>query len=175
MTYNWETTSPARTARKGFVGWILFVALAVLLFMLLHKPDQDYTTIPMSDFTQGLVAGRVDYVTVRGDELVGQFTKPEPIPGPSVPVKKFRVILPQQMSQNWDFLHWLIDHRQNARVTVENNTNLVTTVLVPLIPWLLIFLVIWFFVFRALRPRFAPPVIPQSPPSIPPPPTGGQS
>src|SRR5207247_1206744 len=36
-------------------------------------------------------------------------------------------------------------------VKVENNTNLILQVLLPLIPWLLIFGFIWFFVFRQLR------------------------
>ena len=33
----------------------------------------------------------------------------------------------------------------------ENNQNLLSTILIPLIPWLLIFAFIWFFVFRQLR------------------------
>jgi ATP-dependent Zn protease len=48
-------------------------------------------------------------------------------------------------------MQWLMDHRQDAEVRVENNANPLVNLLLPLVPWLLIFLFIWYFVFRQLR------------------------
>ena len=54
-------------------------------------------------------------------------------------------------TSNWDFTAWLLDHRGTADVKVDNNQNLLINMLLPMIPWLLIFGFIWFFVFRQLR------------------------
>src|SRR5262249_59663679 len=45
----------------------------------------------------------------------------------------------------------LLETRNMAQATVENSPNWVLQVLPPLIPWLLIFLFVWFFIFRQLR------------------------
>ncbi len=42
-------------------------------------------------------------------------------------------------------------NRGDTKVDAENSSNLVTTILLPLVPWLLIFGFIWFFLFRQLR------------------------
>ena len=39
---------------RGFFGWFLFVALAIMLIMLLNKTSTSYATVPLSDFVQRL-------------------------------------------------------------------------------------------------------------------------
>lgn len=63
----------------------------------------------------------------------------------------FSVTLPQGVTESWAFVQWVLDNRRDAQVTVDNNSSLLVNILVPLIPWLLIFGFIWFFVFRVLR------------------------
>jgi ATP-dependent Zn protease len=48
----------------------------------------------------------------------------------------------------------------DAEVRVENNPNLFVNLVLPLVPWLLIFLFIWFFVFRQLRKASPQPTKP---------------
>ena len=132
---------------KGLIGWFLFIALAVGLFMLLQKDHANYPVIALSDFTSRLELDKVRTVEVRSDELVGEFTRPEPVGNDLV--GKFRVPLPEGTSNS--FLPWLIEHRQNAKVMASNQPNLVLNILVPLIPWILVFGFVWFFVFRQLR------------------------
>ena len=134
---------------KGFLGWVLFIGVAVMLFMLLNKTGSTYATIPMSDFVERLENGRVRTVTVGNDEVSGEFMGIELIGGDKV--GKFRVALVTGTTSNWAFQQWVVEHRHGALVDVENNPNWVTQILVPLIPWLLIFAFIWFFVFRQLR------------------------
>ena len=134
---------------KGFFGWFLFIALAVMLFMLANKNRAEYAMIPLSEFTQRLESGKVQRVVIGNDEVFGQFATPESVGGDMV--GKFRVPLPAGTTSNWTFQQWVVEHRQNAQVDVENNPNWFTQILVPLIPWLLIFGFIWFFVFRVLR------------------------
>jgi ATP-dependent Zn protease len=56
------------------------------------------------------------------------------------------------MGSNWDFVRWLLENsRGTATVEIRNANNVLVNILLPLIPWLLIFGFIWFFVFRQLR------------------------
>jgi ATP-dependent Zn protease len=131
-------------------GWALFIFVALALVVLLNKPASSaYATIPLSDFTSRLDSDLVKVVEVRHDELIGEFKSTETIGGDKV--QKFRVVLPEGSTASWNFTPWLVEHRQNATVLAQNEPNLLLNILVPLIPWLLIFGFIWFFVFRQLR------------------------
>ena len=134
---------------KGFFGWFLFIALAVMLIMLLNKNSSNYATIPLSEFVDRLENGKVQQVVIDSDEVIGQFTSPQTIGQDRI--AKFRVPLVTGTTSNWTFQQWVVEHRQGAQVDVENTPNWVTQILVPLAPWLLIFAFIWFFVFRQLR------------------------
>src|SRR5687767_5549750 len=58
---------------RGLFGWVLFIALAVMLFMLLNKGSTQYASIPLSEFTGRLQADRVKTLTIEGDKILGEF------------------------------------------------------------------------------------------------------
>jgi ATP-dependent Zn protease len=91
----------------------------------------------------------VKTLTIDGDKIMGEFRKTEAIDDQQV--GKFQTPLPAGSSQTWELTKWVLENRHNAKVIVENSPNWVLQVIVPLIPWLLIFGFIWFFVFRQLR------------------------
>ena len=82
------------------------------------------------------------------DEITGEFSN---APATSNGNLKFRTVLPQGVSSDFQFLNWLTQNRGIAKITATNNQNLFIQVILPFIPWLLIFGFIWFFVFRQLR------------------------
>ncbi len=65
----------------------------------------------------------------------------------------FNTSIPQGASQSWGFSQWLLEKAKahNFEVKIENSPSLLINLVYPLIPWLLIFAFIWFFVFRQLR------------------------
>jgi len=136
---------------KSLFGWVLFIALAVMLFMLLNKGQSQYAGITIDEFESRLKSDRVRVVTVENDKLLGEFNTAETIGDRGERVAKFLVPLPKGASGDWDLMQWLLDNRHSATIRVENNPNWLLEVLIPLIPWLLIFGFIWFFVFRQLR------------------------
>jgi len=139
-------------SQRGLFGWVLFIALAVLLFMLLNKTSNQYTQIPVSEFESRLVEDKVRKVVVQGDELTGEFRNAETIPSVTGNVTKYRVVYPSGTFANGGpQFRWIMDHKASAVVEAENNQNLLINILVPLIPWLLIFGFIWFLVTRSLR------------------------
>src|SRR5688572_6916809 len=110
-----------------------------MMFMLLNKGSSQYASIPLDEFVSRLKNDRVQTVTIENDKLLGQFRQPEPIGNQGGLVQRFQVQLPTGTTQNWTFTQWLIDNRQGAEVRVENSPNLLLQVIIPLIPWFLIF------------------------------------
>jgi len=141
---------------RNLFGWVLFIGLAVLLFVVLQGNRSASVEVSLSEFTDQLSNGNVSEVVIDGDSLRCHLVKPI-VPAAGTrgarggSAAALRVELPPTMSQNWTFVRWLLDQRQQANVRVENNPNLLVNLIVPLIPWILIFAFIWFFVFRALR------------------------
>jgi cell division protease FtsH len=135
---------------RGLFGWVLFIGLAVMLFLLISNKSKAYHPIDTSTFWSKLADGRVRTLTIEGDEVVGEFVgQGEQIDDKTV--TRFRTSFPTGTSSDWAFTREILDNRNDAVVKVENNQNLLISLLLPLIPWLLIFGFIWFFVFRQLR------------------------
>src|ERR1700733_6153151 len=138
---------------RGVFGWVLFIGLAVMLFMLVQKQSRNYTPINLDTFWTNLNNGKVKELTISGDEIQGQFS--QKIPSPNSPdIEFFRTTLPTGTSSGWDFTRDILKaagNHEGVAVKVENNQNILLQVILPLIPWLLIFGFIWFFVFRQLR------------------------
>jgi cell division protease FtsH len=137
---------------KGLFGWVLFISLAVMLFMLLNKQETRYTPISLGEFTRHLDNDRVRFVDIGNDQLYGEFMSPQAAGDRNVPVLEFRVPIPEGATKDWAFTQWLLNNRRGAGLGVRNDGSKVfKDILVPLIPWVLIFGFIWFFVFRQLR------------------------
>jgi cell division protease FtsH len=137
---------------RGLFGWILFIGLAIMLIALFQMKGKQYVPIAFSEFEKTCVADRVQTITIDGDDLKGQFrSDKEVVSGVQTPVQFFYTAMPAGMASNWQFIQWLSDHNKNAEVKIENSPNLIVNLLIPFVPWLVIFGFIWFFVFRQLR------------------------
>ncbi len=140
---------------RGLFGWMLFVGLAIMFFMLMRQGQGSYTKVPYSDFEKKLVANEVQDVEIDGPEATGTFSKPLTVTanGQSVQVKQYRVQLTTDTMVSPEMTNRILDKANNTvtRIEFKQNNNLVINLLVPLIPWILIFGFIWFFVFRQLR------------------------
>jgi cell division protease FtsH len=136
---------------RGLFGWILFIGLAVMLFVLLNQSGRGVPEIDYSEFESRLggAEDKVASIQVEGDKITGEFTESVTI-GPNT-VKKFTTSLPAGSAASGQLINRILDRRGSARVDFENDQSLLLQILVPLVPWLLIFAFIWFFVFRQLR------------------------
>jgi ATP-dependent Zn protease len=141
---------PPKPKARGLFGWVLFIGLAVMLFLVLQTKQSNAVDVPLSTFLDQLSVGNVKEVIIDGDTLRGVVSPPRQI-GNAAGVSRIRAELPPTTSQSWAFIQWLNDHSQGATIRVENNQNLMVNLLLPVIPWLLIFAFLWFFIFRQLR------------------------
>jgi ATP-dependent Zn protease len=146
-----ESSETGVRVGRGLFVWVLFIALAIMLFMLLNKGRSQHATISLGEFNRLLKDDRVAYVDVGKDNLYGEFKRAETIRNQAI--EKFHVPLPEGTTSSWQFTNWLLNNAGDAGVGVQREQNVAAEILVPLIPWLLIFLVIWFFVFRQFRKR----------------------
>ncbi|HEY7117375.1 MAG TPA: ATP-dependent metallopeptidase FtsH/Yme1/Tma family protein [Tepidisphaeraceae bacterium] len=140
-----------RRFARGLIGWVLFIGIACMLVVVLRTRVRTGTDVPVSEFVMQLRAGNVEQVVIDGDSVHGRLIKSVKYGTPPVPVTDFSAELPQGTSQSWNFVQWVVDNGQGAVVRVDNNQNVLLNLLLPLIPWALIFLFIWFFLFRQLR------------------------
>jgi cell division protease FtsH len=139
---------------RGILGWAVFIGLVVMLILLISRGNHPAQTVELSTFMAQLENGRVQEVSIEGDEVRGKFNPPFK-DNHGNEIESFRSPLPTGTSMNWEFTRDIVETARTkgngTRVIVENNNNLIINILVPLIPWLVIFGFIWFFVFRQLR------------------------
>jgi cell division protease FtsH len=139
---------PRSTFGKSVFGWALFIGLTIMLFVLLKTSQNPSADVALSDFTVQIENGNVRELSIEKDELTGEFVTP---PASTNGMTRFRTTLPEGMGAQWPFAQWLISHRGQAKITATNNQSLLLQVVLPFIPWLLIFGFVWFFIFRKLR------------------------
>ena len=137
------------------VGWVLFIAIAALLLLSLSPSTTRYASISLDEFATRLLQDRVRLVVVQSDRLVGEFGTAETMAdapgGAAQRVERFQVALPPGATQDWRLTQWLLENRRGATIHADASPHWLFQVIIPLIPWLLIFGFIWFFVFRNLR------------------------
>lgn len=137
---------------RGLFGWVLFIGLAVMLFIVLQTKNRTRQDVSISELDTQARNANISELVVEDNVVRGKFIKAVPIG--QVQISEFRCEVPaQQVSSSW-YMNWVMElsrSSNNASLKAENNQNLVMNLLLPLIPWLLIFAFIWFFVFRQLR------------------------
>jgi ATP-dependent Zn protease len=134
---------------KSVFGWILFIGLAVLLVLLVQKQNRPYSLVSYSFFMSQVEGGKVPEVIVEDNGVRGAMASGGVIDPQGRLISEFRVDGPQGASGNIEFLERL--RARGVIVQFDRSQNLLLQIVLPLIPWLLIFGFIWFFVFRQLR------------------------
>jgi len=135
---------------RGLLGWLLFVAVAALLFVWLKQQSPGSTTISLNAFWQQVEHTNIEKMVVDADEVQGKLKVEQLINGQHV--TSFKTNLPGGTSQNWQFTKDLLDKTgATTDIRAEPTNNILVNFILPFIPWLLILAFIWFFVFRQLR------------------------
>lgn len=142
-------SSPAPASRYGLLGWVLFVGLAIMIIFLVKNSRRQTPSVSLGFFSSQLQRGNVDWVDIGKDYVTGEFTSPQNFNNQNV--TRFHCPLPEGTTAHWEFSQWVLENASNSRVGVEPSNDAFMNILVPLIPWFLIFGFIYFFVFRQIR------------------------
>jgi cell division protease FtsH len=141
---------------RGLFGWMLFIGLAIMLFIVLQNNKKNATDVSMSELDVQAKNENIAEMVVDGETIKGKFKNPVQVTAANnqpVSVTQFRTEVPMpQVTSQW-YMTWVQEmaRKSGATLRAENNQNLLVNLLLPLVPWLLIFAFIWFFVFRQLR------------------------
>src|SRR5579884_3776373 len=134
----------------GSFGWLRWAIPLLLVALLLaseaftdRKPNAP--TIDYSRFYSLVEGGKVEHITIEGQNVAGTLKAPEPIDGKSL--KDFSTTIPAQ--QDRDLMPLL--HRQQVDVRVEpEQTSFWGPMLVTLLPWVLV-IGVWVWLARKAR------------------------
>jgi cell division protease FtsH len=136
---NWSKVS------KQLSFWVFVILVPVAIIQFSGKGSDATPEISYSQYDQELQRNNVDKVTVQAGRMVtGDFKAKINIKGR--PVQKFRTLLPTENSS--DEITRLRDH--GVQIQAEDARPSLTTILISLFPYLLIF-GIWFFLFRSMQ------------------------
>src|SRR3954453_21391650 len=69
---------PPRSIKRGLFGWLLFIGLIVILYVLLRRDQGPTYELPLSEFMTQLKAGNLRNVAIEADGLSGDFINPPP-------------------------------------------------------------------------------------------------
>ena len=137
---------PMRLSR-GVLGWIVFIGCALLLVMLLTNNMEKRRQLTFNEFLTYVKNGQLESVQIKEDLIVGRL-KPEAREGQapdaqlSFEVRSFPQLVPTVVEEL---------RKTDAEFEVQAGGNLFVQLLVSLLPWVLIFAFIWFFIFRQIR------------------------
>ncbi|HEX3532630.1 MAG TPA: ATP-dependent zinc metalloprotease FtsH [Gemmatimonadaceae bacterium] len=136
---NWSKVS------KQLSFWVFVILVPVAIIQFSGKGSDATPEISYSQYDDQLQHNNVDKVTVQAGRMVtGDFKSKINVKGRQV--QKFRTLLPTENSS--DEITRLRDH--GVQIQAEDARPSLTTILISLFPYLLIF-GIWFFLFRSMQ------------------------
>jgi cell division protease FtsH len=142
---------PGVKMSRNMVSWIVLMGLALLLVVLLQSTMLTPKDISISEFDALVRNDNVKEIVFKEDEYIEgtrrRLTEGEPAGAPL----EFRVSYPRQGIDR-DFLkEMIVAVREGGGDVKYEKQNQFIILLVSMLPWLLIFGFIWFFIFRQLR------------------------
>jgi cell division protease FtsH len=138
---------PLRFNRNLF-GWLMIVALGVVVVVLISQAQNSAKPVTWGELVNHVKSGHVDPdkgIIIKEDRIVANLSADVPNVPPS---GRVMVKLPPGAA-GAPMVDRLLDQAPND-IRVERSSGLLIVIL-QLLPWLLIFGVIWFFLFRAVR------------------------
>ena len=140
---------------RGVFGWVLFLAVVILLFLYVSTQSKNVSDVSINDFYSQLDAGAVTDLKIVSDDVYGTFKPPLTPANGHAAIDKFKVSMPVMLTSSPDFLNKLL-YQPNGKprmipLTNENSNNLLLNILIPFVPWVIVFVIIWFIFIRQLR------------------------
>src|SRR5258706_8280826 len=79
---------------RGLFGWVLFIGLAVMLFIVLQTNKKAAQDIPLSEFLALADNGKVAKISIEQEVIRGEFSQPQQVNSNLPPTHLFRTEIP---------------------------------------------------------------------------------
>lgn len=133
---------------RGVLGWVVFIVFSLMLVMMVMSNTGDQAMLSMDEFMTELEAGNVKTLVFQADRINGELKQATK----TSEAKKFQTEWPTQAMDS-RFVDSVVEiaRQHDTQVKADNNTGVFLNILINIVPWILVFAFIWFFVFRQLR------------------------
>ncbi|MBI5865265.1 MAG: ATP-dependent zinc metalloprotease FtsH [Planctomycetes bacterium] len=149
-----EPPKPPTRMTRGTFGWVLGLGLLFMGLVLFSRNLVGAPEIPVSDFWTEVKNGQVESVDITDVSwITAKLTRSHV----QLNVDKVRVNIPEVGAGSYFAFEEKLrkdaaeSNKPPPRIHIKQNTSFWMSVFIPMIPWLLIIGVIWFFLFRQLR------------------------
>ena len=144
---------PIRMSR-GLFSWVVIIGLGLVFLVMLQQSMNRTHKMDISQFWTHVERGDIARVVFKEDAITGEFADGRvPATTNQPEVKTFEVTY-LRVAEKIDDLRKQINEKSTSRrveVASEPGNNLFLNVLLSMIPWLIVFAIVWFVLFRQLR------------------------
>ena len=145
---------PVRMSR-GLFSWLVIAGLAVVLLLMLQQSMHRVYKLPsISLFWNYIRNGDIQKVVVKENMITGEFYEDRKPANAPQDTRQFEVEylgVVQKIEEVRKEIDQLTPKGRRVDFTTQGSNNLITNVLLGVVPWLLIIGVIWLLLFRQLR------------------------
>ncbi len=143
---------PVRMSRGAF-SWIIIVGLALMVLVLFNRHMNPVDEVSTTEFLNALKDGVVESIEIRDDHSFQAKLRKKRASGLDRVLVRWPYVGPE-FTRFTETIR-AEETRSNVAVQAEildkRNTSIWLTVLVQMLPWVLLFGIIWIFLFRQLR------------------------
>jgi len=142
---------PVRMSR-GLFSWIIIVGLGLMFLVMLNQSMAKAQKINISEFWTYVERGDVKAVTIRENSITGEYNE-DKHPATAAPGNNTFEVDYLGAADKIEDIRRDLEAKGGGRVIIssQGSNNIVMSVLITTLPWLLIFGIIWFLLFRQLR------------------------
>jgi len=137
---------------RGLFSWIIIVGLGLMFLVMLNQSMAKPQKINISEFWTYIERGNIKTVTIKENVIAGEFYE-DKHPATAKPEMRSFEVSYLGAADKIEDIRRDIEAKSGGRVIIssEPSGNLLMNVLITTLPWLLIFGIIWFLLFRQLR------------------------
>ncbi len=137
---------------RNIVSWLVLLGLAMVLVSVLSNQLAPSTTLSISEFETLVADKQIKTLVIKEDGMI----EGERVPveaDPNTPLQ-FTVIFPREAIDG-EFVQRLVTGLPDADVKAEKPSQFLL-ILLSMLPYILIFAIVWFFIFRQIRNASGP-------------------
>lgn len=150
-----EPAGPGVKLSRNMFSWLILLALAMLVVAVLGRSMEQRVKLKISDFEALVAQQQIEELIIKEDGIVEGKKKPDAVvPNTPQGFTDFTVTYPREAIDG-DFVQRMIKQLPGVPVEAQKPSQLML-VLVGMLPYLLLFAIIWFVIFRQIRNASGP-------------------
>jgi len=140
---------PNAKVSRNLIHWLVLLGLVMVLVALLSKEFAAAKKLTIDEFEELVQEQQIAELIIKDDGFLEGTRKRAEGDPPTAPQQRFTVVYPREAIDG-PFIARMRESLPGTKIEARKPNQLVL-VLVSMLPWILIFAFIWFFIFRQIR------------------------